>query len=99
MERKIQPINATSVTYERLKEIAQKANMTQTALLKILIDELFLLVATIDQANIEFSGSQADGILTILVRDRNKVIVGEIQTTDADTDKAIREDLEQRGKP
>ena len=99
MTSKIKPINATETTYERLKEIAQKTNMTQTALLKILVDELFLLVATIDQANIEFAGSQIDAVLKILVRDRNKVIVGEIQTTDADTDKAIREALEERGKP
>jgi hypothetical protein len=100
MTSKIKPINATSVTYDRLKEIAGKSNMTMTALLKMLIDELYLLVATIDRVNIEFAGSQADGILKILVRDRNKMIVGEFNVPhdmpNATVDRIVKAKVEEQ---
>jgi len=81
-------------TDDRLDEICSNLHYAKMALLELLINELYVLVKPINQATIEFSGSQADGILKILVRDQNQVVVGQfdqsILTSNAETDKKIK---------
>lgn len=92
------PVNMKDVTYDRLSEICDRTQFSKMAMLEMLINELYVLVKPINQCNIEFSGSQVDGILRILVRDRNKFIVEQFDipssTPNAKVDRLIAEHIE-----
>jgi hypothetical protein len=57
-------------TYDRLTEICRKTGFPKTQLLSMLINEIFILCATMDDFNLEFDTNLPDNILHIILRDR-----------------------------
>ena len=70
VQRKYQPVQLPKETYNRLTEICRKSGFPKSKLLSMLINEIYILTAKVDDFNLVFNTNLPEDYLKIITQDR-----------------------------